>query len=182
MNAKESFPIIIGLANFFIILFGACWAYWRFFREGSHRRRIEFRIECSFFGPHQGAYLTEFRLIAANRGLVKHKFPSIVLRVRGIKRMEPLDYWKGREPRVEFPTEVFKAEVVHAKYSYIFVEPGVQQVITFVTKIPTSYRFILARAEFHYNRYKPHSAESVFDVPQENLPNQSPDVDETQTK
>jgi hypothetical protein len=44
------------------------------------------------------------------------------------------------------------------------VEPGVEQVITYVTKIPEEYRFIVARAEFHYGRGKPHSAEAVFNV------------------
>ncbi len=57
-----------------------------------------------------------------------------------------------------------QGEIVHEKYSYIFVEPGVEQVITYVTKIPAEYRFILARAEFRYDRLNPHSAEEVFEV------------------
>ncbi len=161
---KNLLTIVIASTQLLLLVVGAVWAYYRFWREGSHRRRVEFRIDCVFFGPQQDQYLAEFKLHAVNKGLVVHRFPSIELRVRGIKASDEISFWKDRKPRVEFPHKVMQGEIVHEKYSYIFVEPGVEQVITYVTKIPAEYRFILARAEFRYDRLNPHSAEEVFEV------------------
>jgi hypothetical protein len=161
---RNLLTVAIGATQLLLLVVGAVWAYYRFWREGSHRRRVEFSINCSFFGPQCDEYLAEFTLHADNKGLVVHRFPSIELRVRGIKASEGISFWENRRPRVEFPHKIVQAEIVHEKYAYIFVEPGVKQVITYVTRIPAEYRFILARAEFRYDRRNPHSAESVFEV------------------
>jgi hypothetical protein len=163
-STKNLLTIIIAATQLGFLVAGAFWAYYRFWREGSHRRRIEFSIDCIFFGPQQDQYLTQFRLHAVNKGLVVHRFPNIELRVRGIKTSEEISFWLDRWPRVEFPHKIMQAEIVHEKYSYIFVEPGVEQVISYVTKIPAEYHFIIARAEFRYDRRNPHSAENVFEV------------------
>jgi hypothetical protein len=60
-------------------------------------------------------------------------FFSIRLRVRGIRCNYPLTYWKGYEPRVDFPDKLLSndkfIEVIpkDMKWNYIFVEPGVEQ-------------------------------------------------------
>ncbi|MEK6337359.1 MAG: hypothetical protein AABM67_20750 [Acidobacteriota bacterium] len=163
-STKSLLSVIIAATQLVLLVVGALWAYYRFWREGSHRRRVEFSIDCNFFGPQQEQYLAEFRLHAVNKGVVVHRFPSIELRVLGLKKSDPISFWEDRKPRVEFPHKVMQAEIVHDKYSYIFVEPGVEQVITYVTTFPAEYRFILARAEFRYDRRNPHSAEKVFEL------------------
>ena len=72
--------------------------------ERRHTPHIEFDIDCKFFGPHQGKYAAEFILSANNKGITKHEFTSIILRVLGIKQDAPLAYWTRRyEHRLEFP-------------------------------------------------------------------------------
>lgn len=163
-NIMNSIEPALHTAQFLLLSVGSVWAYYRFMWEGSHRRRIEFRIECTFLGPQAGYYLAEFRLIAANRGLVKHEFPSIQLKVRGIKRANTIELWKGNEPRAEFPDKLIQAEVIPKGFGYLFVEPNVEQVITYTARIPDDYRFIMAHAEFHYDSDTPHSTERVFEV------------------
>src|SRR5580704_17775141 len=69
-------------------------------------------------------------------------FFSIRLRVRGIRCNYPLTYWKGYEPRVDFPDKLLSndkfIEVIpkDMKWNYIFVEPGVEQEIKYLTLIP----------------------------------------------
>lgn len=132
--------------------------------ERIYTPHIELRIDCQFFGPRQEQFLASFLLIANNRGHVVHQFPSIRLRVRGIKD-ESFQYWKGREPRAHFPHKIFEAEVVPPDWNFIYVEPGVAHQITFNTVIPADYSYLLAHAEFHYEKYWPHNVEAIFAVP-----------------
>ena len=50
------------------------------------------------------------------------------------------------------------------RLNFLFVEPGVKQDITYVTKIPKIYKYFVAHATFNYDEYTPHFAEKVFDV------------------
>jgi hypothetical protein len=65
---------------------------------------------------------------------------------------------------VNFPEELIDERdvLLSMKYGHIFVEPGVEQVITFVASVPETIRFILARAEFEYSDKRTHSSERVF--------------------
>ncbi len=126
---------------------------------------IEFGIECRVFDRKDEEYLVEFILVADNKGLVQWKFTSILLRVRGIGRDQPLAYWHEHEPRLVFPTKVIdNAEVIPHSYNFLFVEPEVRQTITFVTKIPVSIEYILVHVEFQYDQWTPHTAERVFQL------------------
>lgn len=137
-------------------------------REELERRywpHIEFDIECNFFGPHQGKYAAEFILTANNKGITKHEFKSIILRVRGIPQGAPLSFWTERyEHRLDFPEKIVEDEVKPKSWNYIFVEPGVKQRISYMTIIDANIRFITARAEFYYEKYTPHSTEKMFEV------------------
>jgi len=133
--------------------------------ERRHTPHIEFEIECNFFGPHQGKYATEFILTANNRGLTKHEFKSIILRVRGIRQDTALSFWTERyEHRLKFPEKVVEEEVKPEGWNYIFVEPGVKQRLSYQTIIDVDIKYITARAEFYYEKYRPHSTEKMFEV------------------
>ena len=135
----------------------------RWEKERTCKPHIEFGIDCDFYGPENGYYLTEFLLGAYNKGVTLHRFPSILLRVRGIKSDQAPEYWLGREPRVEFPEKVIdNAEIIPRDYNYFFVEPGVKQTFTYVTRIPSSIKYILVQAKFKYDEFTPHTVERVF--------------------
>src|SRR5258708_19933982 len=106
-GTKNLLTIVIASTQLLLLVVGAVWAYYRFWREGSHRRRVEFRIDCVFFGPQQDQYLAEFKLHAVNKGLVVHRFPSIELRVRGFKPLDKISFCNIKNPPVKFPHKVF---------------------------------------------------------------------------
>jgi hypothetical protein len=169
-STRNFWTVILAALQLLTVLVAAGWAYFRFSRERTHSPHIEFLIDARFFTPRDEHRLTEFTLITRNKGLVVHRFHSIKLRVRGISDKTPLSFWKGNEPRACFPEKlVDDAEVIFKpKYDHIFVEPGVEQSISFTTLIPASIAFIAARAEFQYDeeQYWPHSTERVFSVSQ----------------
>jgi hypothetical protein len=136
--------------------------------ERRHTPHIELRIDCQFFGPRQDHFMASFFLLATNRGNVKHEFPYIKFRLRGIKD-EPFQYWQGHEPRAYFPHLICKAELLPPDWKFIYIEPGVAHQITFTTVIPADYSILLAHAEFEYKPNWPHTVEAVFGVPRAHL-------------
>jgi hypothetical protein len=127
--------------------------------------RIEFSIDCNAYGPEKDDYLTEFLLIIRNRGDVRHEFKKIVLRVRGLESDKALCYWDGHEPRLSFPIKVLDdIDIIPEGYNYFFVEPGVDQILTYVTKIPSSIKYVMALALFEYDELTPHTTERVFQM------------------
>ncbi len=126
---------------------------------------IEFAVDCHYLGTRQGGCMLNVIMVADNRGHVRHQFPHIRLRVRGIKQDEPFRFWADHEPRAEFPERLVDTEVVPPGYGYIFVEPGVAQRINYVMLIPTGYSLLLVKAEFWYDPNTSHSAEGVFMLP-----------------
>jgi hypothetical protein len=148
--------------------------------ERRHTPHIEFNIDCKFFGPYQGKYAAEFILTANNKGITKHEFTSIILRLRGIKQDAALAYWTRRyEHRLEFPEKIVEDEVKPNNLNYIFIEPGVTQRLSYITIIDAEIKYITARAEFNYEEYKPHSREKMFEVKSRDTYNESTGVDVT---
>jgi hypothetical protein len=136
---------------------------WRRREDEPH---IELSVDCQVHGPDGDAYLIELLFTARNRGLVRQQFNSILLRIRGIERHQPLSYWQGYEPRLEFPVRLVDgAEIIPPGYNFLFAEPGVTQTISYVSKIPASMKYILVHVEFQYNIFTPHTAERVFQLP-----------------
>ena len=147
-----------------VLLGGIVWALFRFGLERTYKSIVDFTIDCRQVTRIGDNFVVEFVITADNRGHIRHEFPSIKLRVRGIGRDDRVDFWK--ESRVAFPHKLLDdVEVLFKpKYDYIFVEPGNTQQITYVTALPAKIRLIAARAEFAYKNEDPHSTERVFDL------------------
>jgi len=160
---------ILSIAQFVLVLAASVWAYFRVWKEGIYRPKIEFTVECSSYGPKDDHYIVEFLVIVHNKGLINQKFYSIFLRVRGIGDNDEVSFWEGNEPRIKFPTKFFETEFIFKqKYSYVFVEPGVKQVMSYVTKIPVTHSLLLVRAEFQYENAKSHSIERLVKLKTDN--------------
>jgi hypothetical protein len=163
---KRLADVLLGIAQLVVITGGAFWAFWRFRRERVHAPRIGFDLDCRFYGPQRGEFIAEFILSVKNKGLIIHRFHDIFLRVRGIEENMDLNFWENKGSRLFFPIEILKDNLVYKqKFNYIFVEPGIDQNITYNTKIPSKIKFIVVRAEFKYDESRTHSIERVFALP-----------------
>jgi hypothetical protein len=149
--------------------------------------RIELTLDCTFHGVQSDSRLAVFTVSAKNVGRVRHQIDRIKLRVRAIDD-EPFSYREEtpkylledhvgagetrprnrRQPRVNFPHKVLETDLVPAEWNYIFVEPGVMQSLCYAKPISVKHRYLLAHVYFEYEAFAdPHSAETVFAVPQE---------------
>ena len=99
-------------------------------------------------------------------GTLRHTFPEIRLRVRGITTNALFYAWKGREPLLEFPEEEFETvNIIPEQMDFSFVRPGVHQRFIYVTRVPTSWKYILAHAKFMYKSSRElHTTEKAFEV------------------
>ena len=165
-STKRVWDVVLSVLQLVAVVVGALWAYFRFRREGPNHPRIEFAVDCKFFGPVHGDSIAAFEIHANNKGHVEHKFTEIRLKVLGIREGEKLADWVGHEPRLSFPVELIRGvNLVPEKFGYFFVRPGVKQTFTFTTKVPADFRFLVARATFRYEATADlHTAERVFDV------------------
>ena len=164
-STKNLAEVLLLATQLLVVLGGALWAYYRFRAEGTHKPRVEFAVSANFLGPQGGFYPTEIVISANNKGLRKRIFKSIRLRVRGSKAGEEVEEWEENKPRLKMPHKIVDAEVIHQqRYGHIFVEPGVNQNITYLTPIPKEYRFVTVRVEFRYDDERTHSAERMFEI------------------
>jgi len=132
--------------------------------ERFHVPQIEFEVDCYFHGPQQESYIVEVLLTVRNKGRVKQEF-DVKLRIRGIQRDQPLNYWKGREPRLDFPIKlVDNVSILPEGVAQFFAEPGETNTFTYVTRIPVTISYVLAYATFSYDAETSHDAERVFAV------------------
>jgi hypothetical protein len=154
---------MISSLNLLVVLLGAIFAYYKFFREGAHHQRIEFDLECVDLGIHGDFRIIEVGIIADNKGNIEQKFDQILLKIRGIKEKEELQEIKNHEPRLSFPEKIPEVSVISKKYNYFFVRPGVSQRFPVVVKIPINWSQLHTRSTFRYYRASDiHSAERAF--------------------
>lgn len=125
--------------------------------------RIEFDIDCRFYGPIGCEYIAEFSMSLDNKGTEIIKLTGLVLRIRGIKEGEKFKTFQS-DSRLSFPHKILEEDVIPPAYNYYFVESGTQQIITFVTRLPSEYKFVVAHAKFEYDEYTPHTTERLFEV------------------
>ena len=154
----------INIGKLILLFIAALWGYYRLWREGILRPRIEFEIECEFLGIENNQVLAQFILKAKNKGLVRYKFRKIELQVRGIRKDQKLEFWEGMNNRLNFPESIIKANVIPKEYNFYFVEPNVQQAMNYITKINRDIEYIVVNAKFRYDRFTPHSIEKAFKV------------------
>jgi hypothetical protein len=161
MSDKE---IIFETLKLLFAIFAAGFTYFKYFREGTHKQRIEFDIDCCDLGIVGKERIIEIGCTAENKGNVEQRFDNIRLKVRGIEvGISKLSDIKGCEPRLTFSTEIAKASLIPAKWNYFFVRPGVKQRFPLVMRAPAKCTHIHVRSTFRYKGTDDiHSAERAF--------------------
>jgi hypothetical protein len=165
-ETKNAIELFFSAIQLIVIVIGGILAYFRFWREGVHKPRIEFDLDCKFFGPQNNRRVASFTIHVRNMGNIEHKFIRISLKLRGIKFGGSLEN-RRKDNRLEFPESLLEAELIPKEFGYFFVRPNVKQQIAFTAAIPDDVHFVLARAAFKYEDSDDlHTAEKVFDVQQ----------------
>ena len=136
-----------------LIIFAAIWGYYRFFREGKNKQRIEFFIDLNDLGVFNNDRVIEIDCIVENKGFIEHKFKEIIVRIRGIKEGTELLEMEDKndrtyKPRLLFPEKIHSAKIALTKDDQYFVRPSVKQHFSIVLKIPKDIILILVHSKF----------------------------------
>lgn len=162
----EMIKLLLSILQLLIIVITSLWAYFRFRKENPLHPRIEFDLDCKFYGPQLDFYLASMTISVRNKGNVEHRFEEIRLKIRGICIDTPLAEFERFPPMLEFPIELVKTvNIVPKALGYYFVRPNVNQAFNFTSRIPANIRFIKVKASFKYQRSDEiHTAVGVFDI------------------
>jgi hypothetical protein len=129
-DTKNLFDVIFAAVQLAAVISAAIWTYFRFFREGTHKPRIEFDVKCTFYDPKDGVRGAFFEVSASNKGNVEHKFRRISLKVRGVKLDQPND--RRDDGRWNFPEPILEAaELVPEKIRLLLRSPRNHSVFLF---------------------------------------------------
>lgn len=166
----EKDQIILEIIKFLLVVIAALFTYYKFFREGTHRQRIEFDIDFHNLGVRNSDRIIEIGALAENKGNVEQKFNSMQLRIRGIDNESKLIELKDHKPRLGFPIDSKnKWEMIPKKYKPFFVRPGVKQRFPIVVKVPADWTHIQVKITFKYSGTKDiHVSERAFQTNSEN--------------
>ena len=160
---KNLLDIYFSAAQLVVLIVGAAVAYFRLWREAPMKARIEFDLDCHFLGVQDNQRIVMFTFHAQNKGHVRHTFERISFKVRGIKSGVQLSLREDK--RLHFPESLLEAEAIPKEYGYYYVQPGVNQQITFTSMIPEDIRFVRVWAAFRYKNSKDqHTSEKTFDA------------------
>jgi hypothetical protein len=141
--------VVFEVVKIALVVVAAAFTYIKFFREGTHKQRIEFDIELRDLGVVGVLRILEVGCTAENKGNIEHRFDEIRVTVRGLDG-EVLKEFEGHEPRLKFPLEILRASLIPAKYKYFFVRPGVRQCFPLVVRVPAAHVHLHIRATFKY--------------------------------
>jgi hypothetical protein len=119
--------------------------------------KAELDLECRFYGPEQGEFVTDLRIIIENKGHSLRSYHRIFVRLRGLKAGAKLENFsvfdsKAQSFRLKFPERLVEEELLRPVENSIYtIEPGVKQTFTFPTKIPADIQYVL----FHVKLVSP---------------------------
>jgi hypothetical protein len=139
-----------------LLILAAFFTYYKFFREGAHKQRIEFDIDCVDLGIRNSERIIEIGVLAENKGNIEHRFDGIRVGLRGIDENSTLEEMKNNNPRLFFPIDLLerlnskRASLISKEVPYYFVRPKVKQRFPLVVRIPANVTHIRARATFQY--------------------------------
>lgn len=162
--------IIFDVIKIALVVIAAIFTYYKFFREGTHRQRIEFDIDFQNLGVKKLDRIIEIGALVENKGNVEQKFNSMRLRIRGINSESELTELKDHKPRLAFPLGAnTMREMIPKKYNYFFVRPGVKQRFPIAIKIPKDWTHIQVKITFKYKGTTDiHVSERAFQIKDEN--------------
>ncbi len=151
-----------------LFIIAALFTYYKFFREGTHKQRIEFDIDLRDLGCNNKDRIIEIGVIAENKGNVEHRFKQISLRILGIKKKSQLQELENYEPRLAFPLKLHTVKLINEIDKYYFVRPKVKQRFPITVRISIEISHLLVQTEFNYSSGAFHKAERAFSIDSQN--------------
>lgn len=154
---------LAGIIQAAAVIIVGLWAYFRFRKERTHYPHIEFSVDCNVFeSTDDKKRIAEFMVNIKNKGFVQQRFMKINLTVRILDDLTTnlftfQEFKKTRKlgknsyKRLYLPEKLMKnVDIVPPKYKPYVVEPGCEEIIRYITPLPSNVKHMLIHAKYYY--------------------------------
>lgn len=174
------------------IIFGGFWAYFRFIRQRENNALIDFSVDIVFHSFLDDYWLVEIVAFVENKGKVQHKIYKFDFKLEYLEKTDRvISTSKEEEERGQvkfkileegsfmrrkrlkrksltiFHNRIFTPCISIPKKRYFFIEPGLKNKYSYVTKVPSNTDILLLHSWFEYpNSKHGHIAEVTKKVPE----------------
>ncbi|GET22712.1 hypothetical protein [Prolixibacter denitrificans] len=151
------------------IIVGGIWTYRRFYRQREHQALIDFSVDIVFHEKLGEWWIVELNAYVENKGKVQHKMNDFKFKVESLSNHDVVELNYNYGGQVNFPTTLSEGSFLPKKAEYFFIEPGLKNKYSFITRIPASQKILLMHSWFNYygkKEKRSHIAEVTKVVPE----------------
>lgn len=165
-KTETVFKIIESFATTIAIIVGGIWAYFRFRRQRENHALIDFSVDIVFHSKHKDWWIVEIIAYIENKGKVQHKIDLFEFELASLSSSDNIEITEEFGGQVHFPNIITRRSFLPKKYRYFFVEPGLKNKYSFISRIPADTEVLILHSWFNYLDGKhSHSAEVTKKVP-----------------
>lgn len=158
--------ILESLATILAIGIGGIWTYRRFIRQRENHSLIDFSVDIVFHSKLKDWWIVEVVAYIENKGKVQHKIELFEFELASLNSTDKVEITEQFGGQVHFPNIITKGSFLPKKYRYFFVEPGLKNKYSFITRVPADTDLLILHSWFNYLDGKhSHSAEVTKKVP-----------------
>lgn len=157
----ESFFKTIG------IIIGGIWVYIKYIRQRENYALIDFTVDIEFHVQKNDYWIVELIAYIENKGKVQHKVRDFHFKLESLRTHDKVGLNEEYRNQVNFPKIEAENSFLPENFSYFFVEPGLKNKYSYITRIPVSAEVVLLHSWFNYiDNERKHIAEVTKKVPQ----------------
>lgn len=143
------FKIIEASVTSLAIIIGGIWALVKFkiFRE--NKALIDFTVNLVFHKSIGGWWIVELVAYIENKGKVQHKIQEFDFEVSSLNSQDQVNISEEFGGQVYFPNLIKKGSFLPKKNRYFFIEPGLKNKYSYITKVPDNAELVIMHSWFN---------------------------------
>jgi len=160
------FKIIESIATALAIIVGGIWALFRFRRQRENYALIDFTVDIKFHKNKGEWWIVELLAFIENKGKVRQEIELFDFELASINDSDKVDISKNFGGQVLFPNIICKGSFLPKQSKYFFIEPGLKNKYSFISRVPIDSEIVLLHSWFNYlDGIHSHAAEKTLKVP-----------------
>ena len=165
------FKIIESAATSVALLVAAVWAWFKFVRQRENHPLIDFSADIKFHEKLGNWWIVELVAFIENKGKVQHRIKDFDFDLASLSASDRVTTSEDFGGQVYFPHLIAKGSFRPKKYGEFFIEPGLKNKYSYITRVPADAELVILHSWFEYLDGKhSHSAEVTRKVPDEETP------------
>src|ERR1041384_5106939 len=137
------FKIIASGATSVALLVAAAWASFKFVRQRENHPLIDFSADIVFHKKLGNWWVVELVAFIENKGKVQHRIRDFDFDLASLSASDQVITSEEFGGQVYFPTVISKGSFRPKKYGEFFVEPGLKNKYSYITRVPVEAEIVI---------------------------------------